>query len=71
MHYNGPVVWGVCVIGEAIRPDIPVASKERVPVARRYGAIFAITAKDKFVPVEGIVQSRFDEIGKRMRSQVS
>jgi hypothetical protein len=41
---NGTAIEGVCVTGEAIRPIVPVASKERVPVARRYGAIFAITA---------------------------
>jgi hypothetical protein len=38
---NGTAIEGVCVTGEAIRPDVPVASKERVPVASRYGAIFA------------------------------
>jgi hypothetical protein len=41
---NGTAIEGVCVTGEAIRPDVPVVSKERVPVASRYGAIFAITA---------------------------
>ena len=34
---------GVGVTGEAIRPVVPVVSKESVPVASRYGAIFAIT----------------------------
>jgi hypothetical protein len=38
MSTNGTAIEGVCVTGEAIRPDVPVASKERVPVARRYGA---------------------------------
>jgi hypothetical protein len=42
--HNGTAIEGVCVTGEAIRPVVPVVSKERVPVARRYGAIFAITA---------------------------
>jgi hypothetical protein len=42
--YNGTAIEGVCVTGEAIRPVVPVVSKERVPVTSRYGAIFAITA---------------------------
>jgi hypothetical protein len=41
MSTNGSAVEGVCVTGEAIRPVVPVASKERVPVARRYGSVFA------------------------------
>jgi hypothetical protein len=41
MFANGTAIEGVCVTGEAIRPIVPVASKERVPVASRYGAIFA------------------------------
>jgi hypothetical protein len=42
---NGTAIEGVCVTGEAIRPTVPVVSKERVPVASRYGAIFAITVR--------------------------
>ena len=43
MSTNGTAIEGVCVTGEAIRLTVPVVSKERVPVASRYGAIFAIT----------------------------
>ena len=42
---NGTAIEGVCVTGEAIRPVVPVVSKERVPVASRYGAIFAIKVR--------------------------
>ena len=45
IFYNGTAIEGVCVTGEAIRPVVPVVSKERVPVASRYGAIFAITVR--------------------------
>jgi hypothetical protein len=50
LAHNGTAIEGVCVTGEAIRPpdsyrDVPVASKERVPVASRYDAIFAITVR--------------------------
>jgi hypothetical protein len=38
---NGTAIEGVCVTGEAIRLIVPVVSKERVPVASRYGAVFA------------------------------
>jgi hypothetical protein len=38
---NGTAIEGVCVTGEAIRPVVPVVSNGRVPVASRYGAIFA------------------------------
>ena len=41
MDTNGTAVEGVCVSGAAIRLIVPVASKERVPVASRYGAVFA------------------------------
>jgi len=47
INNNGTAIEGVCVTGEAIRPDVPVVSKGRVPVASRYGAIFAITANGK------------------------
>ena len=43
MFANGTAIEGVCVTGEAIRPVVPIVSKERVTVASRYGAIFAIT----------------------------
>ena len=42
MPYNGTAVEGVCVTGEASRILVPFVSREAVPVARRYGAIFAI-----------------------------
>jgi hypothetical protein len=47
LNANGTAIEGVCVTGEAIRPIVPVVSNGRVPVARRYGAIFAITANEK------------------------
>ena len=42
---NGTAVAEVNVTGAAIRMIVPVVSKERVPVASRYGAIFAITVR--------------------------
>ena len=42
---NGTAVEGVNVTGAAIRPIVPVVSKEVVPVASRYGAVFAITLR--------------------------
>jgi len=45
MCTNGTAIEGVCVTGEASRPVVPVVSKERVPVASRYGAIFAIKVR--------------------------
>jgi hypothetical protein len=45
MITNGTAVVEVSVTGEAIRLMVPVASKERVPVASQYGAIFAITVR--------------------------
>jgi hypothetical protein len=45
MPPNGTAVEGVCVSGETIRPTVPIVSNERVPVASRYGAIFAITMR--------------------------
>jgi len=45
LTHNGTAIEGVCVTGEAIRPVVPVASKERVPVASRYGVVFAITVR--------------------------
>ena len=44
---NGTTIEAVSVTGEAIRLVVPVASKERVPEASHYGAIFAITANRK------------------------
>jgi hypothetical protein len=41
MITNGSAIGVVCVTGEAIRPIVPVVSKGRVPVASRYGAVFA------------------------------
>ena len=48
---NGTAIEGVCVTGEAIRHDVPVVSKERVPVASRYGAVFAITVREGFITI--------------------
>jgi len=45
LTHNGTAIEGVCVNGEAIRLTVPVVSKERVPVASRYGAIFAIMVR--------------------------
>ena len=38
---NGTAVEGVCVTGAASRVLVPVVSSGAVPVASRYGAIFA------------------------------
>jgi hypothetical protein len=43
---NGTAVAGVNVTDAAIRLIVPVASKERVPVASQYGAVFAITVRE-------------------------
>jgi hypothetical protein len=48
---NGTAIEGVCVTGEAIRLIVPVVSKERVPVASRYGAVFAITVREGFITI--------------------
>ena len=48
---NGTAVEGVCVTGEAIRFLVPVVSSEAVPVASRYGAIFAITVRVGFITI--------------------
>ena len=45
---NGTAVEGVCVSGAAIRLIVPGVSKERVPVASRYGAVFAVTVRAGF-----------------------
>jgi hypothetical protein len=44
--YNGTAVAGVNVTGAAIRLTAPIESKERVPVASQYGAVFAITVRE-------------------------
>jgi hypothetical protein len=48
---NGTAIEGVCVTGEAIRPTVLVVSKERVPVASQYGAVFAITVREGFITI--------------------
>jgi len=51
MCANGTAVAGVNVTGAAIRQIVPVASKERVPVASQYGAVFAITVREGFIMI--------------------
>ena len=51
MTPNGTAVEGVCVNGEASRILVPFASSEAVPVARQYGAIFAITVRVGFITI--------------------
>jgi hypothetical protein len=51
MKPNGTAVEGVCVIGAASRIFVPVVSSEVVPVARQYGAIFAITVCAGFITI--------------------
>jgi hypothetical protein len=41
MNANGTAIGAVNVTGAAGRLKVPVASKERVPVASHHGAIFA------------------------------
>jgi hypothetical protein len=48
---NGTAIGAVSVTGEAIRPVVPVVSKERVPVASRYGAVFAITVREGSITI--------------------
>ena len=48
---NGTAVEGVCVTGEASRVPVPFVSSETVPVARQYGAIFAITVRMGFITI--------------------
>ena len=48
---NGTAVEGVCVTGEASRVLVPVLSRGVVPVASRYGAIFAITVREGFITI--------------------
>jgi hypothetical protein len=49
MKPNGTAVVIVNVTGAAIRLMVPVASKERVPVASQYGAVFANTVCEGFI----------------------
>jgi hypothetical protein len=51
MPHNGTAVEGVCVTGAAIRFLVPVLSRETVPVASQYGAIFAITVCEDFITI--------------------
>jgi len=51
MTPNGTAVEGVCVTSAASRVLVPVASSEAVPVASRYGAIFAITVCAGFITI--------------------
>jgi hypothetical protein len=51
MCANGTAVAEVNVTGAAIRLTVPVASKERVPVASQYGAVFAITVREGFIMI--------------------
>jgi hypothetical protein len=51
INCNGTAVAGVNVTGAAIRLIVPVASKERVPVASQYGAVFAITVREGFITI--------------------
>ena len=51
MITNGTAVEGVCVTGVAIRQPVPVVWQGTVPVASRYGAIFAITVRVGFITI--------------------
>jgi hypothetical protein len=51
MAYNGTAVEGVCVTGAASRFLVPFVSREVVPVASQYGAIFAITVREGFCAI--------------------
>jgi hypothetical protein len=48
---NGTAVEGVCVTGAASRVLVPFVSSEAVPVASRYGAIFAVTVRVGFITI--------------------
>jgi hypothetical protein len=54
---NGTAVEGVCVTGEAIRQLVPVVWQGTVPVASRYGAIFAIMVREEFITIAVQVDS--------------
>jgi len=51
MNANGTAVEGVCVTGAASRVLVPFVSMGVVPVASRYGAIFAITVSGGFITI--------------------
>jgi len=51
MKPNGTAVEVVCVTGAASRFPVPFVGKEAVPVARQYGAIFAITVRVGFITI--------------------
>jgi len=48
---NGSAVEGVCVTGAASRALVLFVSREAVPVASQYGAIFAITVREGFITI--------------------
>jgi len=48
---NGTAVEGVCVTGAASRALVLFVSREAVPVASQYGAIFAITVREGFITI--------------------
>jgi len=54
---NGTAVEGVCVTGAASRVLVPVLSSEAVPVASRYGSIFAVTVRVGFCAIAVQVDS--------------
>jgi len=51
MCANGTAVEGVCVTGAASRVLVLFVSREAVPVASRYGAIFAITVRAGLITI--------------------
>jgi hypothetical protein len=51
LNANGTAIGVVCVTGAAIRLIVLVTSKERVPVASQYGAVFAITVREGFIMI--------------------
>ena len=51
INHNGTAVVGVCVTGAASRVLVPFVSREAVPVASRYGAIFAIMVREGFCAI--------------------
>jgi len=48
---NGTAVEGVCVTSAASRVLVLFVSCETIPVAKRYGAIFAITVRVGFITI--------------------
>jgi len=51
LKHNGTAVVVVCVTGAVSRVLVPVLSRGAVPVASRYGAIFAITVREGIVTI--------------------